>query len=254
MKKTRKNLIAEVLLNHKGGLHVNDIADEILKKGLEEDISREKLAAKVSLALSTDVKKKRGSQFKRVKNKSGRNRRGYYKLKSAPKTDKKKMLSEIAKSIKSIKMTPTAPALYTGKAGEYAVLAELLFHEFNASLMSVDQGIDIVASKNDDFFYIQVKTANYKNGHFFASINSKQFERYNNKDTFYIFVLRHLFHGKMVNGFLIFKSSDIERFKEMDVIKNGLTLSMTVTIGDEKMILNGKENISFFFDRFQYIN
>ena len=251
MKKTRKNLIAEVLLNHKGGLHVNDIADEMLKRGLEENIFRDKLAAKASLALSTDVKKKRGSQFKRVKNKNGRNKKGYYKLRSIPKTDKKKMLSEMEKNIK---MTPTVPALYTGKAGEYAVLAELLFHEFNASLMSVDQGIDIVASKNEDFFYIQVKTANYKNGHFFASINSKQFERYNNKDTFYIFVLRYLFRGKMANGFLIFKSSDIERFKEMDVIKSGPTLSLTITVGDEKMILNGKENVSFFFDRFQYIN
>lgn len=251
MRKTRKNLIAEVLLSYKSGLHVNDIADEMLKKGLEKDISRERLAAKVSLTLSSDVKKKRGSQFKRVKNKSGRNKKGYYKLKSVPKTDKKKILLEIEKNIK---IMPTAPALYTGKAGEYAVLTELLFHEFNASLMSVDQGIDIVASKNDKFFYIQVKTANYKNGHFFASINSKQFERYNNKDTFYIFVLRFLFRGKPINGFLIFKSSDIERFKEMDVIKSGLAFSLTITISDEKIILNGKENVSFFFDRFQYIN
>jgi len=251
MKKTRKDLIAEILLNHKRGLHVNDIADEMLKRRFEEDISKEKLAAKVSLTLSADVKKKRGSQFNRVKHKNGRNKKGFYKLKSVPRTDKKKILLAIEKSIK---MTPTASTLYTGKAGEYAVLTELLFHEFNASLMSVDQGIDIVASKNDNFSYIQVKTANYKNGHFFASINNKQFERHNNKDTFYIFVLRHLFQNKVVNSFLVFKSSDIERFKEIDVIKSGLTLNLTFIIGDEKIILNGKENVSFFFDRFQYIN
>jgi len=251
MKKTRKDLIVEALLDNKGGLHVNDIADKMLKMGLEEGISREKLASKISLSLSADVKKARGSLFKRVKNRNGRNKKGYYKLKSIPKTDKKKMLSDTEKSIK---MTPTIPALYTGKAGEYAVLAELLFHEFNASLMSVDQGIDIVASKNDKFFYIQVKTANYRNGHFFASINTKQFERYNNKDTFYIFVLRFLFRGKVVNSFLIFKSSDIERFKEMDVIKSGSALNLTITISDEKVILNGRENVSFFFDRLEYIN
>lgn len=251
MKKTRKNLIAEILLNHKSGLHVNDIADEMLKMGFEENISKERLAEKVSLLLSKDVKKKRGSEFKRVKNKNGRNKKGYYKLKISPKTDKKKILSIIEKTIK---MTPTVPALYTGKAGEYTILAELLFYEFNASLMSVDQGIDIVASKNDKFFYIQVKTANYRNGHFLATINSKQFERYNNKDTFYIFVLRHLFESKMVNSFLIFKSSDIERFKEIDVIKSGHILNLTFAIGDEKIMLNAKEDVSFFFDRFQYIN
>jgi hypothetical protein len=251
MKKTRKDLITEVLLSNKGGMHVNDIAAEMIRRGMVDNISKEELAAKVSLTLSTDVKKRRGAQFKRVKSKKGRNKRGYYKLKSKPRTDKKKILSEIEKSIR---MIPTVPALYTGKAGEYAVLAELLFHEFNASLMSVDQGIDIVTSKNDNFSYIQVKTASYKNGHFYATINSKQFERYNNKDTFYIIVLRYILRGKLTNGFLIFKSSDIERYKEMDVIKNGPTLNLTITINDEKMMLNGKENVSFFFDRFQYIN
>lgn len=39
-------------------------------------------------------------------------------------------------------------------------MSELLFFGFNASAMTVDDGIDVVANKGDSYFHIQVKTAN----------------------------------------------------------------------------------------------
>jgi hypothetical protein len=49
---------------------------------------------------------------------------------------------------------------YVGSAGEHSVLSELLFRGYNASIMSVDEGLDIVATKNNKLFNIQVKTSN----------------------------------------------------------------------------------------------
>lgn len=49
--------------------------------------------------------------------------------------------------------------IFYGKGGEFSVVSELLFRGYNASIMSVDEGIDITASKGDKFFFIQVKTS-----------------------------------------------------------------------------------------------
>jgi hypothetical protein len=48
---------------------------------------------------------------------------------------------------------------YIGKAGEHAVCSALLLRGFNASIMSVDEGMDIVATKDDQLYELQVKTA-----------------------------------------------------------------------------------------------
>lgn len=36
---------------------------------------------------------------------------------------------------------------YTGRVGEHRVVSELLFRGYNASIMSVDEGLDIVATR-----------------------------------------------------------------------------------------------------------
>ena len=83
---------------------------------------------------------------------------------------------------------------YTGNAGEYLVCSELLFRGFNASIMNVDEGIDIVACKENKTFFIQVKTANaldYGRGNNYVfDIKVSSFERHNFSNVFYIFVLR----------------------------------------------------------------
>lgn len=49
---------------------------------------------------------------------------------------------------------------YVGKAGEHFVVSELLFRGYNASIMNVDEGLDIVATKEGKLYNIQVKTSN----------------------------------------------------------------------------------------------
>ncbi|MEK7112972.1 MAG: HTH domain-containing protein, partial [Patescibacteria group bacterium] len=81
---------------------------------------------------------------------------------------------------------------YIGKAGEYAVLSELLFRGYNAALMAVDIGVDILATKGSETFHIQVKTRNISKRHdaFHFNLRIVSFERHNAGKTFYIFVLR----------------------------------------------------------------
>jgi hypothetical protein len=54
--------------------------------------------------------------------------------------------------------TDVSDTTFIGRAGEMAVISELLYSGYTASTMIVDKGIDIVASKDNKFYYIQVKT------------------------------------------------------------------------------------------------
>jgi protease II len=78
------------------------------------------------------------------------------------------------------------------KAGEYFVCSELLFRGFNASIMSVDTGIDIIILKENQLIEIQVKTAklNKKRNDYSYNIKKDSFHRNKNSNPFYIFVLR----------------------------------------------------------------
>src|SRR3989338_8018733 len=80
---------------------------------------------------------------------------------------------------------------FTGKAVEHLVCSELLFRGFNASIMSVDIGVDLSTIKDNKFFGIQVKTARKNNSEIYNfHIRQKSFERFNQSNIFYILVLR----------------------------------------------------------------
>ncbi len=140
--------IKEVMADQSGSLHVNDIAQLIVERYPNIQISLDELPHKISSVLSTNVKKKSGASFSKVKNKQGGLKRGIYRLKKKP-SMKPKLCD-----------APIVTTQYTGKAGEAAVISEMLFYGFNASAMTVDDGIDVVASKNNKYYHIQVKTAN----------------------------------------------------------------------------------------------
>ena len=74
---------------------------------------------------------------------------------------------------------------FIGKGGEHLVCSELLFRGFNASIMSVDIGVDISAIKDNKFFGIQVKTARKNNSEIYNfHIRHKSFERFNQGNIF----------------------------------------------------------------------
>ncbi len=99
-----------------------------------------------------------------------------------------------------------------GKAGEMAVLSELTFRGYNATAMTVDEGIDLVASKNNVFFFIQVKTTYLDaSARFSVQIPVVNYARVQQNNVIYIFVIREqigmlkyfIFHQSDINSGII---------------------------------------------------
>lgn len=141
---------------------------------------------------------------------------------------------------------------YTGKGGEHLVTSELLFRGYNASIMSVDTGIDVAAVKDNKFFGIQVKTSNSNKFDVYNfHIRKVSFERHNQGNIFYTFVLR-----QRENKFLILPSSEVERkIKEGAIyaVNNHTGYALTIKIRDEKIFLGGGHDMSYFLDNWDLI-
>jgi Holliday junction resolvase len=141
---------------------------------------------------------------------------------------------------------------YTGKGGEHLVTSELLFRGYNASIMSVDVGVDISAIKDNKFFGIQVKTSNANKFDVYNfHIRKVSFDRHNQGNIFYIFVLR----GNE-NRFLILSSSDVERkIKEGAIyaVNNNTGYALLIKIRDNKIFLGSKHDMSYFLDNWNLI-
>lgn len=144
---------------------------------------------------------------------------------------------------------------YTGKAGEHAVLSELLFRGYNAALMSVDVGVDIMASKNNEVFNIQVKTRNISKRHnaFHFNVRIVSFERHNAGRTFYIFILRE--NSKL--DYLILPLNEIEKSIDNEfihIVGNGKLYRITITKRQGKIFLGRRENdVSYYLNRWDII-
>ena len=92
----------------------------------------------------------------------------------------------------------TTRDVYTGKAGQMAVLAELLSRQCNVAVPEVDEGEDVLAFALDDpeVTRIQVKTANAETlkeaGRYSAkvSVPLEQLETRSRMELYYIFAIR----------------------------------------------------------------
>lgn len=236
--------IVEVMADHRGAAHVNEISEMILARYPNLPVPAENLPGKVSAVLSSDARKKRGkAKFSRVKNRSGGFKRGVYRLKKRP----------------VVTPAPTeAPAVssqFTGKAGESAVISELLFYGFNASAMAVDDGIDVIANKNNDYFHIQVKTANAtENAGYQYSIKRSRFQAKDSFHTFYIFVIREKDQYRYFNDYLILPSSQVRQLVEVGVIKDAPNLSLRVQKDSRgRYILNAKQDVTISVNTFSQL-
>jgi Holliday junction resolvase len=146
---------------------------------------------------------------------------------------------------------------FTGKAGEHLVCSELLFYGFNASIMSVDVGMDIVAVKENQLFGIQVKTSNLNRFDIYVfDIRKVSFERHSNGNVFYIFVL----HGEKKNHFLILPFHEMERkVHERAILEvgHGKRYRVNIKIRNGKVFLGNMNNpnndMGFFLDNWKLI-
>ncbi len=225
-------------------MHVNELAEQILK--IDPTIGFEKsiLVQKLSSALSANIKTK-NPLFSKVKNKQGGERRGIYRLKRIRQID-----STLLPFSEPNQSSDTG---FIGKAGEYAVMSELLCKGFNVSLMTVDKGVDVIAANEEGkYFHIQVKTSTKNSeGVYTFSIKRKSFEANSSSQTFYIFAMRK--DDKW--DFIIMPNSQIASFIALDVIRGVDTLSIRVIYESKtrKYNLNGKQDITIFANRFGQI-
>lgn len=126
---------------------------------------------------------------------------GYFQLNPNYTINRQKSNEKIEQVEERIRINETKKTQYIGKAGEHYVISELLFRGWNANTMTVDEGIDIIATKNDRTYYIQVKTANENHGKYIISININSYKKYNSSDVMFIFVLRN--KNKKINFIIL---------------------------------------------------
>jgi hypothetical protein len=239
--------IVEVFAQASGSMHVDDIARSIVGKYPNTPLTPEELSQKVATVLAADIKKRKtDSLFSKPKNKTGGFRRGVYRLKigrrSVPKTFK-------------VPEQPKVSSQFTGKAGEYAVMSELLFFGFNVSAMTVDDGIDIVASKLDSYFHIQVKTSNVSaQSKYQFKITKRAFGSKDASSTFYVLVMRVTEDSRNGCEHLVLPSSEIRRLVDKSVVRDGETMSISIDRErGGRFILNSDEDVSWALNRFDNV-
>ncbi|MCP5143205.1 MAG: hypothetical protein H6978_00110 [Gammaproteobacteria bacterium] len=234
-----KNNICTILSKHPKGAHVSHISSELLKLQPDLEDQSDNLPSRVSTALSTDIKRqKTKSSFRKVLGKNGRSKKGWYCLRR-----ERRVTAESSPQ-------PVTTTQYTGRAGEAAVISELLFFGYNPSAMAVDDGIDIIAANFNRYFTIQVKTANLSSrGEYAFSIAKSSFDRYDSSETFYVFVLRVLNKNRYLNDYLILSSVEVKRLFDLGVIKS--SEKFTIRIAREK---NGVYRLNGTYDCTSYIN
>lgn len=77
---------------------------------------------------------------------------------------------------------------YWGEAAEIHVTAELLYRGFQAANIPVDEGLDILAVKDNNTFYFQVKHKDTRNNQA-IKITKSSFEKTGRGNVYYVFVL-----------------------------------------------------------------
>lgn len=149
--------------------------------------------------------------------------------------------------------------LYLGKAGEFAVISELLFCGYNASIMSVDEGIDITASKNDKFFFIQVKSTNFNNDTISVSIKPNRFINNSNSDIYYVIMFRYIYKGVNTNRYIIIQNKLMEHYVLSGEIVQNTNGTVNIKIKQKNghlYLYNGKDKeaqIDHWLDNFNSI-
>jgi hypothetical protein len=144
---------------------------------------------------------------------------------------------------------------YIGRAGECAVMSELLFRGYNANRMMIDDGVDIIASKDNIYYYVQVKTTTVKNDRIYCRIGLDSFDRYISNQIRYIIVARFKEKDIDRNMFFMFTPQEIERACYDKCLLKGVDgYSIKIKFNErnrEPILYDDKEmNISWNMNRF----
>lgn len=236
-------------------MSLDDIALEIQDKDSDyKDCDLNELRKKISSFMSNATTKivkgdrveNKNSIYERVKNGKGGYKKGVYRLRKQKKIKSQKkpnpIITPISDSVDNVEN------LYMGSAGEMAVCSELLFRKYNVSRMSVDDGIDIVAMKNNKTYYVQVKTVQVKTEGFGVQIRLNSYNRYNGNDCYYVIVAR----GGSTQ-FIVATADDIRRLMDKGAVKKGeksISIRFSQNMGS---VFIGDENVNYMINSFDRI-
>lgn len=272
---TLQENIIDILKNTKGGMHVDMITQMIAERdGIKFETTtasepdkdgmitilypeRDKLKSKITAFLGREAKKKGGCIAKVRDPKTHREKRGVYRFVQRRDQNVLPVPTSVSEPTlfdeRSMQQPQRRNTNFFGKAGEYSVLGELLFHDYNANIMAVDEGIDIYATKDNLVYFIQVKTSSLdsrKTAHF--GIKRSSFENTQASQVRYIFVIRGE-KGEM--RYFTFNIRDIDRLIN-DKLINGENDTINLNIrydADGRPYLyrdNKSQDISFYQNNF----
>ena len=147
---------------------------------------------------------------------------------------------------------------YLGSAGECSVMAELLFNGYNVNNLKVDEGIDLVACKDNVFYYIQVKTtfvAQKNTFHF--TIKEGNFMKYFDTQMRYLLVARAKTGKEVRNIYFQFNNKDIDRLRSEGIIGPSAANNININIEydtrtDKAFAYNGnkRDDVSYYMNNF----
>lgn len=230
---TFKQSAIEILKKAERPLHYTKITRLALESGILETEGATPEAS-MNAQITIDIKNKgNGSDF----------------IKTAPGmfalNPNKKEIKETSKIIEAEKIEEEKIKVeggYTGKGGEHLVCSELLFRGFNASIMTVDVGMDIIATKESKLFSLQVKTANISTLNVYNfDVRKVSFERHDSGNIYYVFVLR----GKKQSNFLILPYHEMEKLVHEGAIlyvENGKKYRVVIKFRDGNIYLGNMQH------------
>lgn len=216
---TIENMLANIFTNTTIKKKRKDIVDFYrlhLVKDLfstsPDSITEEQIAKRVDTILKEGLK---GDAPQLAKGKDGK----YHKSKNKGKT------------IGVPKQNGIVDTNYIGKAGECAVMSELLLNGYNVNNMMVDEGIDLVASKDNVFYYIQVKMRYINNANKFSfQIKDGRYDRYLGTQIRYILVGRGVSNNYEHNFFFIFDNRKIDELRYKGIIGPSTANNININI------------------------
>jgi hypothetical protein len=120
--------------------------------------------------------------------------------------------------------------------------------------MSVDTGLDIVATRDNKLFGIQVKTSNLNQYNTYVStVRKVSFEKHGSNNVYYIFVL----HTAKENNFLIFPFYELEKKvheKAILEVNQKTAYRVNIKFRDNTVYLGNKEHdVSYFLNNWGII-
>lgn len=144
---------------------------------------------------------------------------------------------------------------FIGKGGEHYVTSELLFRGYNASIMSVDVGMDIIATKNNKLFSLQVKTSNlHKTNSYVFDMRKVSLTRDYAGNVFYVFVMLHPDNKKSA---VVIDSARIDQLIHSNAIKDIKThdrFRVSLKIRKNKIFIGTLDNpIDYYWNNWDII-